>query len=188
MQPSLSRLACVAFLLALPIAAAAQQPATSFDQLGALIHPGDTARIIEAGGHEVHGLVIYLSPSELVLQVAGARRTFLEADVERIKGRWRDPLANGALWGGAAGAGLSMLAGVSAVQRHDRAAMGKLPYFASVGFLGGLVGASSGALIDGLHAGERVVYSTHGVSSKVTLRPILAADRQGILAALTFGR
>ena len=62
------------------------------------------------------------------------------------------------------------------------------PYFALVGFFGGLVGASAGALIDGVHDGERVVYSRHGVSSKVTLHPILAPARQGILATLRLGR
>ena len=187
MQPSMSRLACIALLLTLPVTASAQQPTASFDQLGSLIQAGDVARIIDASGHEVRGRVRHLSSSSLVLQVAGAPRTFLEADIERIQRRRNDPLANGARWGGAVGAGLGMLAGAEARQRHDRTAMG--PYYvAYVGLLAGMVGASAGAVFDALHADERVVYSRHGLSSSVKLYPILARDRQGFLATVTLGR
>jgi len=185
MQPSISRLVCTALLLTLPVTASAQQPTASFDQLQSHIQPGDTARITDASGHEVRGRVAYLSSSFLVLQVAGAPRTFLEADIERIQRRRNDPVTNGARWGGAIGAGLAILAGTAAAERHDAPPQ---TYAAFVGFLGGIVGASAGAVLDALHADERVVYSRHGVSPKVSLRPILARDRQGLVATVTLGR
>src|SRR5690349_17933790 len=109
----MSRLAFIALLLALPAASSAQPLAGSFDQLPGLIRPGDMAEVTDANGRDVRGLVRYLSSSELVLQVAGAPRTFLASDVERIRRRRSDPLTNGATWGLVAGAGLGTLAGVA---------------------------------------------------------------------------
>jgi len=185
MQPLLARAICFSLLLALPSAASAQGLARSFEQLRSLIQPGDTARVIDAGGHEVRGRVRYLSPSLLVLQVGGAPRSFLEADVARIERRRNDSLANGVRLGATVGAGLSALAGVAAARRHGYPPRAVVPY---VGLLGGIVGGTAGAVFDAAHAEERVVYSRHGVPSRVSLHTSLGPDRQGILATVRLGR
>ena len=185
MRPSISRLAVLAVLLALPAASGAQQLAGSFDQLAGLIRPGDTAHVTDANGREVRGIVRYLSPSELVLQVAGAPRTFLEPDIERIRRRRTDSLANGAGWGFAAGASLGALEGVASYRKYGYPDQLQMPL---LGLMAGMAGAGIGALIDAAHADERVVYSRHGGSSRVSLRPMLGRDGRGVLATVTLGR
>jgi hypothetical protein len=185
MRPSISRLAVLALLLALPAASSAQQLAGSFNQLAGLIRPGDTAQVTDAGGREVRGLVRYLSSSELVLQVAGRTRTFLEADIERIRRRRNDSLANGAGWGFAAGASLGALEGLASYRKYGPPHQLEMPL---LGFMAGMAGAGVGALIDAAHADERVVYSRHGVSSRVSVRPILGRDGRAVLTTITLGR
>ena len=86
-------LAIVAALLLVPISrAAAQEVATTFDQLRFRVGPGDTIYLADETGREVSASVIEVSTRALVVSISGTRREFTEAEVTRIRQRLPDSL------------------------------------------------------------------------------------------------
>src|SRR5688572_6456178 len=82
--------------------------AASFEQLQVLVTPGSTVTVTDASGTSVSGRIDTLSASALSLLVDGTPRNFSEADVNIIRQRRGDSLANGAWWGLGIGAGLAV--------------------------------------------------------------------------------
>jgi hypothetical protein len=82
--------------------------AASFEQLQVLVRPGNTVAVTDAAGSQVAGRIQSLTPSVLSLDVDGTARTFGETEVNLIRQRRGDSLANGAWWGFGIGAGLAV--------------------------------------------------------------------------------
>jgi hypothetical protein len=184
MQSPTSRVLSAGLLLALLAGPAeAQQLAGSFDQLQVLVKTGDTVRVTDSRGEEVRGSIADLSSSSLALKVGGSRRTFLEGDIASIHQRRNDSLANGAKWGFAVGAGLGVLGGITIASEYGSGGAAFIPI---LGMVYGAIGAGAGAGIDAMHRSEQVIYGRRGAPSKLTLHPILTADRKGVLASLRF--
>jgi hypothetical protein len=173
----------VAVLLTLSVSAAdAQQLAGSFEQLRVLVKPGDDVRVIDRAGEEVRGAVAELSSSSLAIMVAGKRRRFAETDIDAIRARRADSLANGAKWGLATGAGFGLLAGISYAAEYEDS-YAAIPVF---GLIYGGLGAAVGAGIDALISSDHVIFARDGSSAKVTVRPILMPGRAGVRASVAF--
>ena len=186
MQSLASRVVFFVLLLALFAAAGeAQELAGSFDQLRVLVKTGDKVRVTDSRGQDVRGSIADVSSSSLALTVGGTRRTFLEADIAAIHQRRNDSLANGARWGFAVGAGLGLLAGITIATEYEGSSGTAL--IPILGFVYGGIGAGAGAGVDAMHSSERAIYARRGAASTVSLRPILTADRKGVLASLAFG-
>jgi hypothetical protein len=93
------------FLILLAGVAEAQGVASSFEQLRALVKPGDTVIVTDKGGRDIQGQIAALSSSSLELLVAGTRTNFTQADLDTISRR--DSRWSGTLWGLVAGATLA---------------------------------------------------------------------------------
>ena len=179
-----SRVAGAALLLSLLVRAGeAQELAGSFEQLRVLVKPGDTVSVLDRAGQEVRGTISELSSSALALTVAGNRRRFLEGDIDAIRKRGPDSLANGAKWGLAAGAGLGLLAGISIAAEYGEGGGVYIPLLA---LTYGAMGAGAGAGIDALVSSDRVIFARRGTVSKLTVGPMLSRGRSGFLASLRF--
>lgn len=183
MGPTATRVVLAAVLLTLCVTGAdAQQLAGSFEQLRVLVKPGDTVRVTDRAGQEVRGTLAELSSSSLAIIVAGRRRDFAESDIDAIRARRADSLANGAKWGLVTGGGLGLLAGIGYFVEYDDN-FAAIPVF---GLLYGGLGAAIGVGIDALISGDHVIFASGGSNAKVTLRPILTPGRAGVRASLTF--
>jgi hypothetical protein len=83
--------------------------AESFDQLQVLVRSGTTVDVTNAAGYRVSGRIDRLSPAILSVTANGIRRDYAEADVDFIRQRRGDSLANGARWGAGIGVGIDEL-------------------------------------------------------------------------------
>ena len=161
----------------------AQEVAGSFDQLRVLVKPGDTVSVTDATGQEARGAISDLSSSALAITVGGSRRRFLERDIDAIRQRRPDSLANGAKWGLAVGAGLGLLAGIAIASEYDG---GGGPLIPMLSLTYGALGAGVGAGIDALVSSEQVIFARRGSPSAVAVRPVLKRGRTGIAATIGF--
>ena len=87
----------------MPSLAAAQDAATSFSQLPALLMPGDTIEVTESTGYRRTGTFQNVTASSIAFDWAGRRLTVADADVTRIVVEHHDSLLNGLLIGCAVG-------------------------------------------------------------------------------------
>ena len=127
--------------------------AASFEQLQVLVKPGSAVTVTDPSGSVTSGVIETLSPSALSLLVDGTRRTFSETDVNAIRQRRGDSLANGAWWGFGIAAGLAMVAFSSCNECRD------YPGYA-VGIIAGqgAMGAGVGVVVDALIRGQHTIY------------------------------
>jgi len=160
----------------------AQELAGSFEQLRVLVKPGDRVSVVDTRGQEVRGPISELSSSALALNVSGTPIRFLEGQIDAIRQRRPDPLANGAKWGLAVGAGLGVLAGIGLASEYEEGGGTLIPVLA---FAYGAIGAGAGAGIDALISSEQVIFARHGSRAAVTVRPRLRRGGPAVLA--TFG-
>jgi hypothetical protein len=180
---NVARRVCGSPPLALRQRGEAQELAGSFEQLRVLVKPGDTVSVLDRAGQEVRGTISELSSSALALTVAGNRRRFLEGDIDAIRKRGPDSLANGAKWGLAAGAGLGLLAGISLAAEYDEGAEPTSPCSRSPTARWAPVPARG---IDALVSSDRVIFARRDTVSKLTVGPMLRRGRTGFLASLRF--
>ena len=180
-----SRVGCAALLLVSFFVGGgeAQELAGSFEQLRVLVKPGDTVSVIERAGHKVRGTISELSSSALALTVEGNHRRFLENEIDAIRTRRPDPLANGAKWGLAVGAGLGLLAGIGFAAGYDEGGGAFIPLLA---LTYGAMGAGAGAGIDALVSSDQVIFARRGMASKVSVSPLVRSGRAGFHASLRF--
>ena len=159
--------------------------AHSFEQLQVLVRPGDTVTVTDVMGREVTGAIATLSSKALELVVSGSRRNFLEDDLQKIRQRRGDSLANGALWGVGIGAGWGALIVVGlASEDHDTGGPGAIAGF--IGTLGGL-GAAVGVGADALIRGRPVIYEKTALgAATVWLSPLLGRGQKGVRLSLRF--
>lgn len=163
---------------------AAQDVASSFEQLGARVAPGDRIAVFDVTGRRTEGRVGTLSNDRLMLITSAGPRELSEADVTRIRQRRRDSLKNGALIG-AASAGAFFLAMATIVPTGDggdvivsSAIRGAVRFVA--------LGAASGAGIDALITRSPVIYRKPGPAVCVRITPLLGRGRQGAAVTVRF--
>ena len=167
-----------ALMVVLASSAHAQEPAGTFDELRMLVKPGDTLTVTDSSGLPVRGKLAEVTTSWLVLSVSGTQRPFDSAHVSTITKRGADSLKNGALIGMCITGGI--LAGGLAAAGVKREELGQALVAALVYTS---AGAAIGAGIDALVPGQRVIYAS-ATGTKLTIAPLLAAHRQGVLMSV----
>src|SRR5262245_2163174 len=80
-------------------AAAAQEPARSFDELPQRVTTGETISVVDASGRSTKGKVADVSTAGLTLAVEGTRTLFAVDDIRRVERRRKDSVVNGILFG-----------------------------------------------------------------------------------------
>lgn len=171
-------------LIAVAARAGAQEIASSFDQLRVLVKPGDTVTVRDGSGRETTGRIADLSSSSLALLVGGDRRDLAAGQIDTIRQRRSDSLANGAKWGFGLGAGLGVLVGAAIATEYEDAGaaaivLGSLLY-------GGL-GAGVGTGVDAMISGNQVIYARRVSSTaRVSVAPVLTRERRSVLVSLGF--
>ena len=122
--------------------------------------------------------------ASLALSIDGSRHDLLEGDVATVRQRRRDPLTNGLVWGFGVGAGLgvvSLLAG---------GCEGSVQFLPVCMGIAGAMASGVGAAVDAAIQREHVIYGRAGSAGddrggrSVTLHPLLAADRVGMLVSM----
>ena len=141
----------VALVVLACTAASAQPVATTLDQLQR--HVSDrTVTVTDVNGHEFRGSLANVSESQLCLQIRRGLRCFDAVDVDTVRVRKEDSLANGALIGAAVGGGLTSLIFLDNECRDDPSCHGAVAFYAGVG-------AAAGLIVDALIHGSLVVYA-----------------------------
>jgi hypothetical protein len=165
------RTATILLLLGCAPAAEAQEGGTgvaaSFEQLQVLVKPGSTVTVTDPAGSVTSGRIETLSSSALSLLVDNTRRTFGEMDVNLIRHRRGDSLANGAWWGFGIGAGLAVAAlwAYTACDLCD-GELGPGEAAAAVSVYGAM-GAGVGVGIDALVRREQIIYRRPGLNVSI---------------------
>jgi hypothetical protein len=160
-----------------PVRAQGGQAGT-FDQLGMLVSLGEKVTVTPAAGTPFSGRIAALSPDSLTVRVGKEVRTLLEQDVDSIRHRRDDSLANGAAWGLGVGVGAGLaMCGTCHIG----------PGLMMGGILGG-IGAGVGVGVDALIRGKVVVYRGRGrgPAPRVVLTPQLAPAHKAVSVAVLF--
>ena len=147
------RCAALVGVMLAAVPAAAQEPATSIDQLRVLVGYGDMLRVTDAAGQETKGSVVGLSPSSLTLRVGGAERILHESDIRAIRQRHDDSLRDGAWIGFVIGNIAGLVSGLAIRSEVDSAAYVPLAAAAYGG-----IGAGIGAGVDAMVTSNRTIY------------------------------
>jgi len=162
--------------------AQAQGVASNLRELQLLVRPGETVTVTDAQGREVQGRIQTLSPSLLVLSDRSGPHEWTETDIASIRQRKSDSLGNGALWGLAVGAGVTLVVGLSTVEGSDQdwVWLGAAVY--------GGVGAGIGVGIDAMIRDEYVIFQPPSAPPRTDVRlvPLLTPKRQGLLVSVAF--
>ena len=169
-------------LLLMPIAAHAQEIASSLDQLRVLVRPGDSLTVTDASGQELRGRIVELSSTSMVMQARGQRRELFADDIQRITQPRHADLATGARWGLGVGAGFGLLT-IASVAGNCRGCGAFV--IANTVMLGG-VGAGIGVGIAASMTDQRLIYPRPRLPVKVAVGPLIDRERQGIRVSLQF--
>jgi hypothetical protein len=162
-----------------------QGAARSFDELRALLEPGDTVAVTDAAGRDLRGRVVALS-SLLALLVDGRQLDLRESDV-RIIERRGDSLKNGALRGLSVGLGLYVALFATGFAIYGPPEADDWPALIGAAVGAAAMGVGVGAGIDAMVRGWRVVYQSPSRSStKIVVSPILDSARRGVRLAWQF--
>jgi hypothetical protein len=166
----------------------AQEVATSFEQLRALLKPSDTIQVTHMRGRKTTGKLELLTASTLEIQLRNKGfppLRFSEADVKEIRLERHDSLLNGTLIGLAAGAapGISFIAlrskGSDPIQDANTVI--------GITVVPAAIGAGVGALIDWLIFKRTTVYRTPTQrSSPLQVNPLLLKSAAGVQMSVQF--
>ena len=162
----------------------AQGVASTFEQLGVLVKPGDKISVVDVTGSEAEGRIGKLSRDTLTLVTKAGPRQFSELDVARIRQRRDDSLLNGAIIGAVAGTAyvLTALAVLGDSDGGDMIVGAAVA--AGVMFAG--LGAAAGVGIDALITRRQVIYQKPAGVNKVSLAPLLGHGRRGAIVTVRF--
>jgi hypothetical protein len=173
--------ACL-MLIGVTATAGAQQAATSFDELRALVKAGDTVTVIDTVGHAIRGKVADISSSSIELLRKDGRKTLAEADVNKIRQWKHGDMGKGATWGAGIGGGLGLLFTVAiagACECSSDLLVGSVAFYTALGAGIGVVSAAR------IH--EEVIFFKPGAApKKVTVSPLIGQKRRGVLVSYTF--
>jgi hypothetical protein len=150
---------CTVLFTLVPLAASAQPPARSFQELPGRVQIGDLVFVIDESGVETKGKVGMISSGAIALTLDGIRRDFVDGTVRRIEKGRQDSVRNGLLIGIGGGALVGFLAGRTADSRACPRAGIECGQGAVLGTIGGAFwGGVGGWLLDAMHRGREVVY------------------------------
>ena len=169
-------------LVLAPVAATAQEPVKSFDQLNTRLKVGDTIWVTDAQGREVKGKIQGLGAASLTLE-ARTPLSFAASDVRVIQERRPDSVKNGGLWGLGVGDALSLL-----VLTAGGGACGG-GCAASTFVVYGAMGAAIGVGIDALNPGKKqAVYRAPGSlpSARLSFAPVITPRHKGVAVSFSF--
>jgi hypothetical protein len=162
----------------------AQGVASSFDQLGVLVKPGDKISVVDVTGREADGRIGKLSLDTLTLVTEAGPRQFGEVEVARIRQRRDDSLLNGAIIGAAAGTAY-FLTMVTLLGDSDGGDV-----IVSTAVAGGVlcagIGAAAGVGIDALITRRQVIYQKPAGENRVSVSPLFGHGRRGAAVTVTF--
>lgn len=172
--------------LLIPVQAAAQQPATTPDQLSVLLRPGETVWVTDGSGHEVKGRLLTLAGDALQVEISGLPQSIEFATVQRVQHRHADSLLNGTLIGAAVGGGLVGL--FWAAWCSDAECDDDDEYIGGSVAIYSAVGAGIGALCDVMIKGKRTVYEAPAGRAipSVTVSPLVTREARGVSIGLRF--
>ena len=175
------------FLLVLCLGAtrvAAQGVASTFDQLGVLIKPGDKITVVDVTGTEADGRLEKLSRDRLTLVTPAGPRDLGEADVALIRQRRGDSLTNGAIIGAVAGTAyfLTLAAILSDTDGGDVIVGTAI----AGGVLAAGMGAAAGVGIDALITHRQVIYRKTTGGKSVSVSPVFGQGRRGAAITVKF--
>jgi hypothetical protein len=162
----------------------AQGVASSFDQLGVLVQPGDKISVVDVTGREAEGRIGKLSRDTLTLVTKAGSRQFGEVEVAKIRQRRGDSLLNGAIIGATAGTAY-FLTGLALLGDGDG---GDVIVGTAVagGVLFAGMGAAAGAGMDALITRRQVIYQKPAAENRVSVSPLFGHGRRGAAVTLTF--
>ena len=166
-------------LIVASAAPAAAQTAGSFEQLAVLVESGDRITVTDSSGREHTGRIIDLSPSGLELWTDGAHQDFREAHVHTISRMRQDTLRNGAWFGLAVGAAIGA---TYFIPKYDIAGRYAAMFFG----LWAAAGTGVGVGLDALVPSRQVIYQPTGAARRVTVAPLLASNRRGLVVSFGF--
>lgn len=173
----------LALLHASRVTVDAQEIAGSFDQLRVLVKPGDKITVTDDAGREVTGSIAELSPSSLALVAGGQRRSLQATDINTIRQRRSDSLANGAKWGFGVGAGLGLLAGLAMAEAYGESDAGAMVVIGALVYGG--IGAGIGVGVDAMNSANQVIYARRTTSAaRVSLAPLVSHQRRGVFVSV----
>ena len=127
-----------------------------------------TVTLTHGNGHEFRGTIADVSEWRICLRMGSEVRCFDAVDVDSVRVRKEDSLANGVLIGAAVGSGLTSLILLDNECRDDPSC------YASVAVYGG-IGASAGLIVDALIHRDLVVYAAPSQRA-----PLLAVGPMGL--------
>jgi hypothetical protein len=159
----------------------AQPVASSLAELKGLASAESKVTVTDTKGQKFRGTIADASESLLSLRIGSDIRRFDAADVQSVRVRKEDSLANGALIGAAVGGGLTSLLFLDNECRDDPVC------YAAVGVYAG-IGALAGLGIDALIHGTVVAYSgpPPGAQRLFTVAPMVARGRRGVWLTIAF--
>ena len=165
-------------------AADAQEVAGTFDQLRVLVKAGDKITVSDDAGRETTGRVAELSSSSLALIADGQRHDLGADQVNTIRQRRSDSLANGARWGFGVGAGLGLLAGIAIASEYDDE---DGAFIAVATLIYGGLGAAVGVGVDAMISGNQIIYARRtAATGRISVRPFFTPQRQGAVMTIAF--
>jgi hypothetical protein len=162
----------------------AQGVASSFDQLGVLVKPGDKISLVDVTGREAEGRIAKLSRDTLTLATEAGPRQFDEVEVAKIRQRRGDSLTNGAIIGAAAGTAyfVTMLTILGDSDGGE--------VIVGTAVIGGVLlagmGAAAGAGIDALITRRQVIYQKPAGANRVSVSPLFGHGRRGAAVTVKF--
>jgi len=162
----------------------AQEVASSFDQLAALVQPGDAITVVEVTGRETKGRIWKLSRDALILGTPDGPRQLAEVDVAAISQRRDDSLKNGAIIG--AVAATAYFATVGALLRDSDGGDVIVSSAIAGGVLFAGMGAAAGLGIDALIARRQVIYQKSPGGNSVSVFPLLGHGRRAAVITVKF--
>jgi hypothetical protein len=161
--------------------ASAQTVATNFSDLRFKVKPGDTIYVTATNQQEARGTVLELTPSALVVSIAGARQELDETRVARIRQRVPDPVWNGAAIGAAVYLAVGGIVVATLGDTSCSASCWTLNALLSIG-----IGGSMGAGIDSLIRRRATIYErdTGPSSARLRIRPLMSQRVKGVFGTI----
>jgi hypothetical protein len=175
--------------LAACLAAAPALAQTDAAGIGLLVKPGQRVDVTDDSGHETRGKVQKLSGG-MVSIVADGKVTDIPVDRIAQIARPGDTLANGALFGLAAGATVGLLAS-TAGSSGDCAGYDFAPCFGGASFIVGTtlvmgaIGTGIGVAVDALIRRPRVIYR-RGARPQARVTPVIGRHVQGAVVTVSW--
>jgi len=177
-------------LLIAPALAVAQEPVTSFEQLGRRLKPGDRIWVTDAKGREVEGRIQRVWADALTVDTEPPR-TFPARDVSLIRQTRRDSLWNGTLIGLGIGGGLASAWCLGAALDDSPSVNAGVECAEGFIVFGGL-GTLLGLVIDAAVPGKGlVVYRAPGASgapghARLSIAPLITPRTKGVALSYSF--